>query len=274
MKSMLKTGFLMLAMSAISLGVFAQKSYTQYVNPFVCAVVNGLTYPGACVPYGLIQTSPVTGAVGWNYCAEYIYNDTRIWGFTQTHLNGTGCMDLGDILVMPVTANKNRKDYRSSFRKETESARPGYYTVMLDEPGVKAELTATPHVAYHRYTYQKADSASVLVDLQHGPAWNEKQYHSHVLACEVNWENDHTLSGHIRNSVWVTKDVYFVMTFNRPMTRMANLPLLDTERGNKMLLSFEMKAGETLEMKVALSSASIEGAMRNLTVELPDCPLQ
>lgn len=268
-ESLRKIGYLMIAACALPLATFAQESYTQYVNPFIGAADNGHTFPGACVPFGLIQTSPVTGAVGWNYCSEYIYKDSRIWGFTQTHLNGTGCVDLGDILVMPVTADKNRKDYRSSFRKETESARPGYYTVMLDEPGVKAELTATTHAAYHRYTYQKADSAGVLIDLQHGPSWNEKQYHSRVLACEVNWENDYTLSGHIRSNVWVTKDVYFVMTFNLPMKRMTNLPLQDTERGNKMLLSFDVKPGETLEMKVALSSTSVEGAERNMQAELP-----
>ena len=124
-KSIRKIGYLMIVACALPLAAFAQESYTQYVNPFIGAADNGHTFPGACVPFGLIQTSPVTGAVGWNYCSEYIYKDSRIWGFTQTHLNGTGCMDLGDILVMPVTADKNRKDYRSSFRKETESARPG-----------------------------------------------------------------------------------------------------------------------------------------------------
>ena len=79
------------------------KDYTQYVNTFIGAADNGHTFPGACYPFGMIQTSPVTGAVGWRYCSEYTYQDSLIWGFTQTHLNGTGCMDLGDILVMPVT---------------------------------------------------------------------------------------------------------------------------------------------------------------------------
>ena len=161
--------------------------YTQYVNPFIGAADNGHTFPGACRPFGMIQTSPVTGAVGWRYCSEYVYTDSIIWGFTQTHLNGTGCMDLGDLLVMPVTGNRNRAwdDYRSPFNKQSETATPGYYGVTLDRHGVKAELTATPHTALHRYTYLKADSASVLIDLQHGPAWNDKQYHSQVTACNV-----------------------------------------------------------------------------------------
>ena len=201
--------------------------YTQYVNPFIGAADNGHTFPGACRPFGMVQTSPVTGAVGWRYCSEYVYSDSIIWGFTQTHLNGTGCMDLGDILVMPVTGNRQRNwdGYRSRFQKSTESATPGYYTVTLDEPGVKAELTSTIHAALHRYTYNKADSASILIDLQHGPAWNENQYHSHVRSCEVQWENDSTLTGHVNNSVWVNQDYFFAMQFDRPVVSTVDLPM-------------------------------------------------
>jgi len=249
--------------------ISAQKEYTKYVNPFIGTAFNGHTFPGACLPFSMIQTGPVTGVMGWQYCSEYVYDDTRIWGFSQTRLNGTGCADLGDILVMPVTARLDRKDYLSNFRKETEIAHPGYYEVMLDETGVKAELTATPHVAYHRYTYLKADSASLLVDLQNAPSWTEEQYRSHVLACEVNWENANTLSGHVRTSIWVNKDVYFVMTFNRPMQKMVNLPLLEKEKGNKMLISFDLQQNEVLEVKISLSSSSIEGAKKNLQAELP-----
>ena len=244
--------------------------YTQYVNPFIGTEGTGHTFPGACVPFGMIQTSPVTGAVGWNYCSEYINSDKEIWGFTQDHLNGTGCMDLGDVLVMPVTARPARTNYRSTYVKETETARPGYYSVELDQTGVKAELTATGHVAYHRYTYNKVDSAGVLIDLQHGPSWNENQYHSHVLACEVNKENETTISGHIQNSVWVTKDVYFVVTFNKPIVAIADLPLAEKEKGNRIVASFAMNEGEQLEMKIALSSSSVEGAKKNLEAELPE----
>ena len=211
-----------------------EADYTQYVNPFIGAADNGHTFPGACRPFGMIQTSPVTGAVGWRYCSEYVYTDSIIWGFSQTHLNGTGCMDLGDLLVMPVTGNRNRAwdDYRSPFNKQSETATPGYYAVTLDRHGVKAELTATPHTALHRYTYLKADSASVLIDLQHGPAWNDKQYHSQVTACNVEWENDSTLTGHVKNRVWVDQDYFFVLQFNRPVTEHFELPMAETEKGN------------------------------------------
>lgn len=260
---------LLLSSLLLSCAAMAQTQPSDHVNPFIGGAANGHTFPGACVPFGLIQTSPVTGAVGWQYCAEYLNSDTRIWGFSQTHLNGTGCLDLGDVMLMPSTARPDRKDYRSNFRKQTETAHPGYYAVTLDEPGVRAELTATPHVAFHRYTFSRADSAAVLIDLQHGPAWNEKQYHSHVTACEWNWEDDRTLSGHVHSAVWVEQDVYFVVRFSRPMRRVESLPLAPTERGNRLLVSFDLQPGEQLLTKVALSSATIEGAHRNLEAELP-----
>lgn len=248
-----------------------QTDYTQYVDPFIGAADNGHTFPGACRPFGMIQTSPVTGAVGWRYCSEYMYADSIIWGFTQTHLNGTGCMDLGDILVMPFTGERHRTwdAYRSSFSKTSENATPGYYTVTLDQAKVKAELTATTHAALHRYTYEQADSASILIDLQHGPAWNEKQYHSQVNSCEVNWENDSTLTGHVNNKVWVDQDYYFVMQFSRPVIDHFELPMAEKEKGKRLVASFNIQPGEEVLMKVALSTTGVEGAKANMAAEVP-----
>ena len=248
-----------------------QTDYTQYVDPFIGAADNGHTFPGACRPFGMIQTSPVTGAVGWRYCSEYMYADSIIWGFTQTHLNGTGCMDLGDILVMPFTGERHRTwdAYRSSFSKISENATPGYYTVTLDQAKVKAELTATTHAALHRYTYEQADSASILIDLQHGPAWNEKQYHSQVNSCEVNWENDSTLTGHVNNKVWVDQDYYFVMQFSRPVIDHFELPMAETEKGKRLVASFNIQPGKEVLMKVALSTTGVEGAKANMAAEVP-----
>ena len=250
----------------------ASMDYTQYVNPFIGAADNGHTFPGACTPFGMIQTSPVTGAVGWRYCSEYVYTDSLIWGFSQTHLNGTGCMDLGDLLVMPVTGQRQRAwdDYRSAFRKDTEAATPGYYTVTLDRPGVKVELTSTTHTALHRYTYQQADSASVLIDLQHGPSWNENQYHSQVRFCETKWEDGKTLTGHVKNSVWVNQDYFFVLQFDHEVASTLQLPMGETEKGQRIVATFDgVKPGEEVLMKLALSTTGIEGAKKNLAAELP-----
>lgn len=246
-------------------------SYTKYVNPFVGNADNGHTFPGACRPFGMIQTSPVTGAVGWQYCSEYVYRDSLIWGFTQTHLNGTGCMDLGDILLMPVTGKATRQwdQYRSRFPKNQEFAKPGYYSAYLSDAGVKAELTATPHVAFHRYTYDRTDSASVLIDLQHGPSWNDKQYHSQVLACETKWEDSQTLTGHVRNQVWVTQDIYFVIKFSRPVIDKKVLPpAFDTEKGERIVATFNIPQGEQLLVKTALSTTGVEGAKKNMAAEI------
>ena len=249
----------------------AQMDYTQYVNPFIGAADNGHTFPGATTPFGMIQTSPVTGAVGWRYCSEYMNSDSIIWGFTQTHLSGTGCMDLGDLLVMPATGERTRAwdAYRSHFSKDQESATPGYYSVLLEEPNVKAELTASTRAAFHRYTYINADQASVFIDLQHGPAWSEGQYHSHVRSCKVNWEDDQTLVGHVDNSVWVQQDYFFVVKFNRPVTEKINLEMAEKENGQRIVAGFDMEPGDELLMKIALSSTGIEGAKKNLEAEIP-----
>lgn len=246
--------------------------YTQYVNTFIGAADNGHTFPGACMPFGLIQTSPVTGAIGWRYCSEYVDTDSLIWGFTQTHLSGTGCMDLGDILVMPVTGERQRAwdGYRSRFEKSSESATPGYYTVELSDPNVKAEVTASIHAALHRYTFHNADSASLLIDLQHGPAWNEGLYHSHVKACEYNWEDEYTLTGHVNATVWVNRDYYFVMKFNIPVTEAINLPMLENEKAPRIVASFDMQPEGKLMMKVAMSTTGIEGAKKNMEAEVAE----
>lgn len=263
----LSTSILTSALWVAGVLAAAAQEPADYVNPFIGGAANGHTFPGACTPFGLVQSSPVTGAVGWQYCAEYLHSDARVWGFTQTHLNGTGCMDLGDVLVMPSTARDQRTDYRSLMDKQSEKASPGYYSVELTETGVKAELTATPHVAFHRYTFHRADSAALYVDLQHGPVWNESMYRSHVKACEVKWLNGQMLSGHVQTSVWVNQDLYFVMTFSHPVKRVDNLPLQATERGNRMLVYFDLKPGEQLGVKIAISSASVEGAAQNLQAE-------
>lgn len=245
--------------------------YASFVDPFIGAADNGHTFPGACRPFGMVQTSPVTGAIGWRYCSEYVYSDSIIWGFSQTHLNGTGCMDLGDILVMPSTGQRLRSwdAYRSPFNKNTEEASPGYYAVTLSAPDVRAELTATTRAAMHRYTYINSDSASLLIDLQHGPAWSESQYHAQVRECEAQWLDNQTIAGSVRNAVWVNQRYFFVMQFNRPVTDTLSLPMLERERGKRIVATFDMQPGDTLLMKVALSTTGIPGAKANLAAEIP-----
>lgn len=266
--------FPVLLLFLLPLSLSAQNQPIDYVDPFIGCAANGHTFPGACVPFGLVQTSPATGAVGWQYCSEYLHTDSLIWGFTQTHLNGTGCADLGDILIMPTShpQTSGRQDQLSGARfaaaKADETASPGFYAVTLIPTDIRAELTATSHVAFHRYTFNQ-DSAFVYIDFQHGPCWSESQYSSQVRSCEINYEDDHTLTGHLNNAVWVEQDVYFVITFDHPFTHIQSLPLQARERGNHLLISFDLRKGEQLQAKIALSSATISGAQANLQAELP-----
>lgn len=244
-----------------------ETDYTQYVNPFIGTAENGHTFPGVCMPFGMVQASPETGAIGWTYCSGYNNDDKNIIGFAQTHLSGTGCMDFGDILIQPVTGKNIKEDYKSSFDKKTEIAYPGYYSVELADYGVKAEITATEHTSMYRFTYNKADSAAMLIDLQHGLCWNENQYHSQISKCETRWEDVNTLVGEVWSQVWVKQRLYFVMKFNRPKTGAILLPKKENEKGDRYIASFDIKKGEQLEVRVAISAVSIDGAKKNFAAE-------
>ena len=144
----------------------------SYVNPMIGTEGMGHTFPGACAPFGIVQLSPDTDTIPHNidgvyqgkvyeYCAGYQHTDNTIVGFSHTHLSGTGHSDLGDLLIMPQTGvlqlNPGTKDdpdsgYRQRFSHDTEQASPGYYTVTLNDTGIKAELTATQRVGVHKYT--------------------------------------------------------------------------------------------------------------------------
>ena len=266
-----------MALAASALPVSADR-LTRHVDPFIGTAATGHTFPGATLPFGLVQPGPSSGVVGWQYCSEYIFSDPKIWGFTQTHLNGTGCTDLGDILIMPVSgqyaqiadtagvARSNDKVNLFGSRKANESARPGYYAVTLTDANVRTEITATPRVAYYRHAFGKGQRTSLYVDLQHGPQWQWTGYHNRVLESSYTWEDDRTLTGHVRTNVWVDKDVYFVIKFSQTMSRFSALTPQTGNKGARLLLDFD--STELLEMKVALSSASIEGARKNLDAEL------
>lgn len=255
--------------------------FTRHVNPFIGTAATGHTFPGATVPFGLVQPSPVTGAVGWQYCSEYLHSDSKIFGFTQTHLNGTGCCDLGNILLMPSdarmnaardttgVAQSNERLNAYGSRKAGEVARPGYYTVELPDAGAKVQITATPHVAYYRIHFDKEVSPQLYLDFQHSPAWRWEQYHSQLKECEWSWRNDRTLAGRIRNQVWVDKEVYFVIEFSKPMLRLDVLDARPHNKGARMLAGFDLNEESVLEVKVALSNTTVEGAFNNMKAELP-----
>ncbi len=256
-----------LALASCSGGEEANNDYTAYVNPFIGTADNGHTFPGACLPFGMVQASPETGAIGWRYCSGYNYADSLIWGFSQTHLNGTGCLDFGDLLLQPFVGNAAKEDYRSRFDKSTEYATPGYYTVRLSDYGIKVEATASERTAAYRFIYDKGDSASLLIDMQHGMAWNEGQYHSHVLACESSWVDGKTLEGHVVSHVWAEQQLFFRLELSKPVAGETILAKKEGEKGDRRVAAFNLADGDTLEVKVSLSSVGIDGARGNMEAE-------
>ena len=199
-------GYLAISFVAMS-SAMATNDVTSYVNPIIGTNGMGHTFPGACVPFGLVQLSPDTDTIPHNvdgkyqprayeYCAGYQYKDSSIVGFSHTHFSGTGHSDLGDILIIPTTgklklnpgtATNPDSGYRSRYSHDTEVSRPGYYSVTLSDYGVKAELTTTKRVGVHKYTYpENSQEQRIVLDLIHG-IYN---YDGKVLWASLLVEND------------------------------------------------------------------------------------
>jgi predicted alpha-1,2-mannosidase len=236
--------------------------YTRFVNTFIGTEGTGHTFPGPSMPFGLVQPGPDNRDNGWDYTSGYQYKDSLIMGFSQTRANGTGISELGDILLQPVT-DERMDDFAISYRKETEKASPGYYTVELKNK-VKTELTATERVAFHQYTYPD-HKAKLLIDLQHGLRFLTD---SLVLESNVQVENNSRLSGWCHTQNWVNRKYYFTIEFSLPFTTILELPKKAKENASRFLLGFMLK-DKRLKVKIALSTVSVEGAKENLKTELP-----
>jgi len=168
----------------IATTVFSQgktkNNYTQFVNPYIGSGGHGHVFVGANVPFGAVQLGPTTIFEGWDWCSGYNYSSNTILGFTHTHLSGTGIGDLNDILLLPATGKvplvkadkKKPSGYGSTFSHQNEVVKPGYYSVLLDKYNVKAELTASERVGFHKYTFNSNEEAHVLLDLADGVGWD------------------------------------------------------------------------------------------------------
>lgn len=246
--------------------------YTKYVNPFVGTAENGHCFPNACVPFGQIQVGPETGNNVWKYCAGYQYDDLTINGFSQNRLNGTGCTDLGDLLMQPFSGEIANNDFTGKFDKKTEKAKPGYYAIYLKNFGVKAEMTATEHVALHRYTFPKTGNKSLMIDFQSGMTGDTIRFNKHVLNSEIIFEDNYTISGKTVASSWLTQRIYyFVIKFNKPIQNRTKLPIRNIlEKSNRYIFDFDGKNTENLMVKVSISANSIDGAKLNVERELSD----
>ena len=244
-------------------------SQTHLVNPFVGTDGHGHTFPGATVPFGMVQLSPDTRVEGWDACAGYHYSDSTLLGFSHTHLNGTGVADYGDILFLPAIGKPGAKS-RARFSHTHESASPGYYKVQLLDEHIAAELTATRRVGVHRYTFPKTNQATIQIDLRHGLGPDR------VIDSWLEFVNENEVAGFRRSEGWAkNQHLYFVARFSKPFRRSGFLS--DTvEKGRKLMghdvrafVQFDIPANDAVVIKVALSSVSVDGARKNLDEEMP-----
>ena len=255
-----------------------QIEYTSFVDPFIGTGGHGHTFPGATVPFGAVQVSPDTRLTGWDGCSGYHYSDSVLYGFSHTHLSGTGCSDYGDILFMPTVgaAHLRRGDernpasgYCSRFSHRDEKASPGYYRVRLEDGGILVELTATKRAAFHQYLFPKSDSANVIIDLEHRDP---------VIDSRLWIAGNTEIEGFRRSAAWAEdQHVYFVAKFSKPFESYG-IAVNDTLWGGgkrvsgtnvKAYVRFKTKAHEAVLVKVGISAVDIEGARRNLEAEIP-----
>ncbi len=296
---------LLISSATLSLSAQSDVDLTRYVNPLAGTFKMGHTFPGASVPFGFVQLSPDTDTVGYElngkyngevyrYCAGYQYDDPTIVGFSHTHFSGTGHSDLGDFLIMPTvgplkmnpgTDDKPGSGYRSRFSHLTEIAQPDYYSVMLDDYGIKAELTATTRVGIHKYTFPKAGPVHILLDLMSG-IYN---YPEKNVWTFLRVENDTLVTGYRQTNGWArTRTVYFAMSFSKKISHFGqrkydqsvykgfwrkfdetkDFPEM-AGRQIRTWFDFDVKDGEAVMVKFALSPVSTQGAIKDMIAEAP-----
>ena len=259
-RSTLQVICLMFFTTAMTTATAQLNAARDLVNPFIGTGGHGHTFPGACVPNGMVQLSPDTRPDGyndWDGCGGYHYSDSLIYGFSHTHLSGTGVADLCDVLLMPMSGTYTTEPaaYRSAFRKSTERAHAGYYRVMLERSGIEAELTATARVGVHRYAMPAGQEQFMLIDLRH---------RDQLLGSSITQVSETEFAGSRRSSSWARdQQVYFVVRFSR-----AAQLVKSASDSTKAILGIRNSA-EPLIVKVGISAVSIEGARKNLDAEVP-----
>lgn len=252
--------------------------YTKYVDPFIGTQNEGHCFPGATTPLGMVQASPESfnehyPGYEMDHVTGYQYNDPWLIGFTQTHLNGVGCPSMSDILLMPHSNSidpSSRFNFKSSYKKENETAKPGYYRVYLDDHKVNVELSATEHVAYHRYTFDSPDSAKLLIDLQYGVSWDINAISTNILEANQQFDDEYTLTGYRKASVWAARDLFYVIKFNKKIINKKSLsaPENKEEKAPRYILEFDMEANNKLEVLIGVSTVGINEAKVNLEAEI------
>ncbi|MCR4816702.1 MAG: GH92 family glycosyl hydrolase [Bacteroidales bacterium] len=250
-----------------------QHTLTSYVNPFVGTDGHGHTFPGAILPFGMVQVSPDTRLDGWDGCSGYHYTDDTVYGFSHTHLSGTGCSDYGDLLIMPFTEENGDLPetldydyYKSSFSHKNEKAEPGYYRVVLDRNRVMAELTVHNRNALHKYTFPTTGRKGIVIDLKH----RDVVINSSLILYDD--PDGKTISGHRISSAWNPEQHFYfaieadcdfdeVVFFNdgKRVETTDSKPI----NGDKAIVFFPDSQKE-VTLRVGISAVNKRGAYNNL----------
>jgi predicted alpha-1,2-mannosidase len=251
----------------------------SYVDPYIGTGGHGHTFLGASVPYGAVQVGPTNIVKGWDWCSGYHYSDSVLIGFSQMHLSGTGIGDLGDVLIMPYTGgirtNTGTQEnpvsgYGSHYTHRHEQARPGYYSVQLEDYGIRAEMTATERVGFHKYTFPKGSAAHIIIDLQQGIGWDapvetyirlKDAYTIEGYRYSKGWAVDHRVWFAIRSSVPLRQWLVYEGNEQKPGTGLKG-------KNVKGVISFREAPGKVL-LKVGISPVSSEKALANIISEIP-----
>ena len=242
------------------------KALISYVNPFIGTGGHGHTYPGATMPFGMMQLSPDTRLEGWDGCSGYHYSDKYIYGFTHTHLSGTGVSDYGDILLMPtneVVFNNGadgKKGYRAHFSHNNEIAEAGYYKVHLDTTNIDVELTVSKRSGMHRYTFQKGSKQIIILDLKH---------RDEVLDSKINVYSNTEIGGHRHSKAWATNQyLFYNIQFSKPFKNMTFLDDKSEGKTVKVAFEFDTSKGDILEIQIGISPVDEDGARKNRREEI------
>ena len=238
----------------------------DYVNPFIGTGGHGHTYPGATMPFGMMQLSPDTRLDGWDGCSGYHYSDNEIYGFSHTHLSGTGVSDYGDILLMPTNKvifnnGADGKDgYKSKFSHDKEIAEPGFYKVFLEDTNIDVELTVSERSGIHKYQFAEGSKQVIILDLEH---------RDEVLDSKLTINSKTEISGHRFSKAWATDQrLFFDMLFSKPFTKVTLLD--DKTSGKKVKAAFEFDhtTGNEIRVTVGISPVDEEGAIHNWQLEI------
>jgi predicted alpha-1,2-mannosidase len=254
-----KTIYCFLALLYI-LNVNAQNN-AKFVNTFIGTDGTGHTFPGPSLPFGMVQPGPDNNISGWNHTSGYQYKDTLLLGFSQTRFSGTGIGEMGNILLLPF--NEKKLKFKNSYFKNSEIASVGYYSLMKKDD-IKVELTCSERVAFHKYTYPQK-KAKLLLDFQHGIQFLND---SLVLESDIKIENNRTISGYCKTKGWVTKKYFFTVNFETPFVASKELLKEKKQNAPKYILDFNLPKNRILQIKIALSTVSVEGAKQNLKSEI------